>query len=725
MRLLRTMMVVLAGSLWLLAAQELATDYPGTISEWNGGIRHDFQLNGVSCIVVEPRETVPGKPWYWKARFWDAFPYPEQALLARGWTIAYTDVAELYGAPEALRRFDRFYRFMTAQGYHPAPAMGAYSRGGLIAINFASRFPDRLSCLYLDNAVCDYNAWPGGGRYPDGWQTLLKAYHFDSEEEARNSIANPATRLETLARSGLPVLAVCALKDRIVPPETNTLRLEEIFHVCGGRLTTIFKPEADHHPHSLEDPAPIVQFIENALANWHPDTSRQSAGFSFSPSYRCQYLTEQQEVLITLWQWPEERRLFLSGIDSQPGTAWLESESGNQPLPVVSRSEGWYLFLPEVPPATGDQRIHVKIVSPIDLKPVVSIFDDSRTLLLTADNGIRTADGGWEWKLYLPLRQDLLLKLEQPSPATIFATNGGQTLELSAQVPIALLPVEAAGLQTISVHGVPPEESPRLMLLPLEFASLELFPAQAQGVPSDTSEVMLGEDSPAVSWALPLQVPLQYQLVAEYACETDCRAEVQLGHQNHPLLLRASGTLSRIIRQPIGRMSGEADASQLTLRLISGELKLRLLMLTPEQLSELQPLYTGEEYDVQQADSFTLPLPEAKLQGMILRVQPGAKTITHWYVPTEFILWPITNVRPGRYRVSATIGTVAPSCLALNAGGRTLFARLPSTNDYDAFQTHDFGVLEIPQSENVWLQVFPAEGYTAVNLGSLRLERVE
>ena len=148
-------------------------------------------------------------------------------------------------------------------------------------------------------------------------------------------------------------------------------------------------------------------------------------------------------------------------------------------------------------------------------------------------------------------------------------------------------------------------------------------------------------------------------------------------------------------------------------------------MFVPEQIADTQPLFAGEYYDVRKQTSFTLPLEAVRLQGMILRVQHGARTITHWYIPSEYLLWPITHVRPGRYRVRAPIGTVAPSRLALNAGGHTLVADLPNTNDYYAFEKHDFGVLEISRSENVWLQVFPAEGYTAVNLGPLELERVE
>jgi len=36
----------------------------------------------------------------------------------------------------------------------------------------------------------------------------------------------------------------------------------ERFEEAGGRITVIVKAGCNHHPHSLEDPAPIQEFLE-------------------------------------------------------------------------------------------------------------------------------------------------------------------------------------------------------------------------------------------------------------------------------------------------------------------------------------------------------------------------------------------------------------------------------------------------------------------------------
>ena len=89
------------------------TDWPGKLSDWNGFRRHDFQIDGINCILIEP-EGAPadGKLWYWRARFFGAFPYPDLALLKQGWHVAHIDIEELYGSPESNRRFDLLYNFM-------------------------------------------------------------------------------------------------------------------------------------------------------------------------------------------------------------------------------------------------------------------------------------------------------------------------------------------------------------------------------------------------------------------------------------------------------------------------------------------------------------------------------------------------------------------------------------------------------------------------------------
>ncbi len=248
-------------------SQDFVTDFPGVRSDWNGYARYDFKLDGVDCILVKPNvPEASGRPWYHRARFFGAFPFADLALLERGWSVTHTDVTELYGSPEAVRRLNRFYDFMISRGYHRGAVIAGYSRGGLITYNWAAKYPEKVACLYLDNAVCDFKSWPGGmgkvRRYEEEWKRCMKAYGFADEQEALAYKGNPLDHLDVIAKARIPVLHVTAMKDTVVTAEENgeiaVKRLKEL----GGIVEVIRKPSADHHPHCLENPQPIVDFVE-------------------------------------------------------------------------------------------------------------------------------------------------------------------------------------------------------------------------------------------------------------------------------------------------------------------------------------------------------------------------------------------------------------------------------------------------------------------------------
>ena len=47
----------------------------------------------------------------------------------------------------------------------------------------------------------------------------------------------------------------------MVPYAENTAVMEKRYRELGGPIEVILKPGVDHHPHSLKDPAPIVDFV--------------------------------------------------------------------------------------------------------------------------------------------------------------------------------------------------------------------------------------------------------------------------------------------------------------------------------------------------------------------------------------------------------------------------------------------------------------------------------
>ncbi|MHC4251096.1 MAG: alpha/beta hydrolase family protein [Planctomycetota bacterium] len=245
-----------------------ALEYPGNRSkkDFHGFARYDFKLKGQSCILVAPKAVAEGRPWIWRARFFGHQPQTDVALLNKGYHVAYVNVGGLFGAPEAVRRWDGLYAYLTGElGFSKKPALEGMSRGGLIIFNWAKRNPNKVSCIYADAPVLDIRSWPGGkGRGKGGgkcWQQALFAYGI-TEEQAAAFKGNPIDGLKPLADAGVPLLHVCGAADTVVPIEENTDVLEARYLKLGGRIQVIRKKGVGHHPHSLKDPKIIVDFIE-------------------------------------------------------------------------------------------------------------------------------------------------------------------------------------------------------------------------------------------------------------------------------------------------------------------------------------------------------------------------------------------------------------------------------------------------------------------------------
>jgi len=239
-------------------------------SQWHGFKRFDFSYDTRRCTVVAPAQTAPGRPWIWRARFFGHEPQADLALLERGFHLVYMDVAGLFGSLTAVKHWNAFYEYLTEIHHlNTRVALEGMSRGGLIVYNWAKANPERVACIYADNPVCDFKSWPAGqGRsrgHAPSWQACVKAYGF-TEAQALAYENNPVDNLEVLARAVVPILHVCGTGDTVVPIEENSDRVEQRYKKLGGKITVIRKPGLDHHPHSLEDPTPIVEFIQTYTA---------------------------------------------------------------------------------------------------------------------------------------------------------------------------------------------------------------------------------------------------------------------------------------------------------------------------------------------------------------------------------------------------------------------------------------------------------------------------
>ncbi len=250
-------------------AEKLMLDYHNAsarkISDWKGCERIDFSVAGRAAHLVRPKTPAPGNPWIWRTEFFGHEPQGDIALLGKGFHVAYINLQNLYGAPVAIEAMDRFHEYLVASfGLSQKVVLEGFSRGGLFAFNWATHRPKDVAGLYVDAPVCDFKSWPGGkGKSkgsPKDWQNLMNVYGF-TEAEAVAYDKNPVDTLAPLAKAGVPILAVVGEADTTVPVSENIDVVEKRYQSLGGKIQVIRKPGCDHHPHSLADPAPIVDFV--------------------------------------------------------------------------------------------------------------------------------------------------------------------------------------------------------------------------------------------------------------------------------------------------------------------------------------------------------------------------------------------------------------------------------------------------------------------------------
>jgi len=238
----------------------------GEIDEWMGFKRHNFCLQKRAACLIKPEKPLPGNPWIWRARFLGAFPAVDLELLRRGFHLAHVDVTHCYGAPRLIfPPWNTLYAYLVTEWkLAKKVVLEGFSRGGLPIYNWAAEYPDRVACIYADAPVCDIRSWPGGkgkgNGSPEDWKRCLAAYQL-REDQVSDFKANPSDLLTPIVKANIPIIHVCGDVDESVPIEENTIILKKRLEQLGGTMKLIVKPGVGHHPHSLDPPDEIVNFI--------------------------------------------------------------------------------------------------------------------------------------------------------------------------------------------------------------------------------------------------------------------------------------------------------------------------------------------------------------------------------------------------------------------------------------------------------------------------------
>lgn len=239
-----------------------------SLTTWHTFKRIDFLFEGYEAILVVPDEMNFNCPWIWRTEFFDAFSEADVAMVQQGFALAYVCGSDLYGCDAILQMYHRFQLYLI-QHYHLAKkaVLFGFSRGGFYALRYSATYPDWIGLLYLDAPVVDLASWPynhGKNQNTKEWKDCQLAYH---SQWTVNTLADfTESLLQSLVQVVVPLILVAGQVDSVVAWNENGLRL---VHSWTGRNLTfqlILKEHGDHHPHSLRDPQPIVDFILSLIS---------------------------------------------------------------------------------------------------------------------------------------------------------------------------------------------------------------------------------------------------------------------------------------------------------------------------------------------------------------------------------------------------------------------------------------------------------------------------
>lgn len=234
-------------------------------SEWNGFERLDFEFMGREALLVRPAEAGSGRHYMIKTEYFGAFPGAEIEMLKRGWHLAYIKNLNRWGVIEDQDVRAEFCRFLTAEfGLAEKCIPVGMSCGGLHAVCFAARHPELVSALYLDAPVMNLLSCPmgmGDGNYDEGMFQEVCAAWGVTRTDMLSFRMHPLDRMGPVIENRIPVLMVAGDSDRVVPYHENGALLAAEYVRQGLEIETYIKPGCDHHPHGMEDPSPIIDFM--------------------------------------------------------------------------------------------------------------------------------------------------------------------------------------------------------------------------------------------------------------------------------------------------------------------------------------------------------------------------------------------------------------------------------------------------------------------------------
>ena len=226
----------------------------------------EFYFAERKAVIIYPNCKPNGKMLL-KTEYLDAFPNFDEAMLDRGYYLIHIYHRSRW-APDVETDIMADFIKYCAKELNASERIIAegMSCGGLQAAKLAQLYPELVAVIYLDAPVLNILSMAGLGELSSEtagafWREIVDAYGVN-----KSSIVNfrksPIDNLAPLTDNNIPVIMLYGNSDNVVIYQENGKVLEEYYNEHGGTIKVIAKSMCGHHPHGLDDPTPIIEFIE-------------------------------------------------------------------------------------------------------------------------------------------------------------------------------------------------------------------------------------------------------------------------------------------------------------------------------------------------------------------------------------------------------------------------------------------------------------------------------
>lgn len=206
---------------------------------------------GTIGFVIRPKGPIHAeRRWLWISNLFLAVHWPDgggivhrylvERALERGFHVVGLDVGASLGSPAGADLYRRFHKLIVEKyGLNSRACMIGHSNGGLIALGFAFRHPEKVERILGIFPATDFRSWPGLEHVSGISRFTPAGLSYDVEPATlieRIKEFNPIDNLAPIAKAKIPLYHIHGTADELVSLEANTKELARRFRALNGQI---------------------------------------------------------------------------------------------------------------------------------------------------------------------------------------------------------------------------------------------------------------------------------------------------------------------------------------------------------------------------------------------------------------------------------------------------------------------------------------------------------